>query len=72
MKRLLLLIIATSIMFSCTTHDYKHKKDLLTLTEDLNKCIQKNKESCCPIYNNLVFEAAINDITLDHTICSLN
>ena len=68
MKSLLTFIVLLSVTFSCS-HDVKPQKSLLTLSDELNQCIEKNEESCCPIYNELVFESAIANIKLDHTLC---
>ena len=70
MKSLITIIVLLSVAFSCT-QDVKQHKDLLTLSDELNQCIEKNEESCCPIYNELVFESAIANIELDHTLCPL-
>ena len=77
MKRLLTFIILLHFTYLLMTlayfysHDVKPQKSLLTLSEELNQCIEKNEESCCPIYNELVFESALVNIELDHTLCPL-
>lgn len=64
MKNFILFISLVVTTLACT-QEVERKKDLLTLSGELNHCLSSTKGTCCDAYNKLINEASTYGIIFD-------